>query len=43
MKSPDDTENGAQLVPNANSIGMPLTTPTPKLIKKILVQNLVWW
>ena len=29
----------AQLVPNWNSIGMPVTTPMTKLMPKILAQN----
>jgi hypothetical protein len=32
-------ENFAQLVPNWNSIGMPVTTPKAKLTAKILAQN----
>src|ERR1035441_9447026 len=36
---PAALENRAQLVPNWNSIGMPVTTPMAKLIAKILAQN----
>ena len=32
MTPPAKLENRAQLVPNWNSIGMPVTTPTAKLI-----------
>ena len=32
-------EKPAQLVPNWNSIGMPVTTPTAKLSPKILAQK----
>ncbi len=31
--------NRAQLVPNWNSIGIPVTTPTAKLIPKIRIQK----
>ena len=36
---PANWENAAQLVPNWNSIGMPVTTPTAKLIPKIRIQK----
>ncbi|MNY33143.1 hypothetical protein D3C86_1674060 [compost metagenome] len=39
MIPPAKTENLAQLVPNWNSIGMPVTTPMTKLMAKILAQN----
>ena len=39
MTPPAYFEKAAQLVPNWNSIGMPVTTPTAKLIPKIRIQN----
>ena len=36
-------ENSDQLVPNWNSMGMPVTTPTAKLIPKIRLQNRAAW
>ena len=39
MTSPEKRENRAQLVPNWNSIGMPVTTPMAKLRAKIRPQN----
>ena len=39
MTPPAYRENAAQFVPNWNSIGMPVTTPTAKLIPKIRIQN----
>jgi hypothetical protein len=39
MMSPVKAENAAQLVPNWNSIGMPVTTPKTKVTAKILPQN----
>src|ERR1022692_733007 len=36
---PADFEKRAQLVPNWNSIGMPVTTPMAKLMAKIRAQN----
>ena len=39
MTPPAKFEKAAQFVPNWNSIGMPVTTPTPKLTAKILAQN----
>ena len=39
MTPPAYRENAAQLVPNWNSIGMPVTTPTAKLMPKIRIQN----
>ena len=39
MTPPEYFEKFAQLVPNWNSIGMPVTTPTAKFSPKILAQN----
>ncbi len=39
ITAPLSAENVAQFVPNWNSMGIPVTTPTAKLIAKILVQN----
>ena len=39
MTPPAKLENRAQLVPNWNSIGMPVTTPTAKLIPKMRAQK----
>ena len=39
MMSPAKREKAAQLVPNWNSIGMPVTTPMTKVTAKILPQN----
>ncbi len=39
MTPPAWAENRAQLVPNWNSSGMPVTTPTAKLSPKIRIQN----
>src|SRR5258708_19438018 len=36
---PPAFEHADQFVPNSNSIGMPVTTPTAKLIPKIFAQN----
>src|SRR5260370_1296191 len=36
---PAALENSAQLVPNCNSIGIPVTTPRAKLIPKIRAQK----
>ena len=36
---PAKREKRAQFVPNWNSIGMPVTTPTAKLIPKIRIQK----
>ena len=38
--SPTKREYVAQLVPNSNSMTMPVATPTAKLRAKTLVQNL---
>jgi hypothetical protein len=40
MTPPEYCENFAQLVPNWNSIGIPVMTPKRKLTAKILAQNL---
>jgi hypothetical protein len=37
--SPAKAEKAAQLVPNWNSIGMPVITPMTKVMAKILPQN----
>ena len=37
---PAKWEKRAQLVPNWNSMGMPVTTPIPKVTAKIFAQNL---
>jgi hypothetical protein len=39
MMSPAKREKAAQLVPNWNSSGMPVTTPMTKVTAKILAQN----
>jgi hypothetical protein len=39
MMSPAKREKAAQLVPNWNSRGMPVTTPITKVTAKILAQN----
>src|ERR1700761_8535782 len=39
MTPPVRRENSDQLVPNWNSIGMPVTTPSKKFTAKILAQN----
>ena len=39
MTPPEYFEKFAQFVPNWNSIGMPVTTPTAKLRPKIFAQN----
>jgi hypothetical protein len=39
IMSPVKAENAAQLVPNWNSSGMPVTTPITKVTAKILAQN----
>ncbi len=39
MTPPVSLENRDQLVPNWNSIGIPLTTPITKLSPKILAQK----
>ena len=39
--SSENSENAAQLVPNWNSSGMPVTTPITKVTAKILAQNRV--
>jgi len=39
MMPPAKVEKRAQLVPNWNSIGMPVTTPTAKLMPKIRIQK----
>ncbi len=39
MMPPENREKAAQFVPNWNSMGMPVTTPTAKLIPKIRIQN----
>ena len=39
MTPPVNCEKRDQLVPNWNSIGMPVTTPARKLMPKIFVQN----
>ena len=39
MTPPAWPENCAQLVPNWNSMGMPVTTPTAKLSPKMRIQN----
>jgi hypothetical protein len=39
MTPPVARENDAQFVPNWNSIGMPVTTPSVKLIPKIFAQK----
>ena len=36
---PESRENRAQLVPNSNSMGMPVTTPKTKLMAKMRPQN----
>ena len=36
---PADFEKRAQLVPNWNSMGMPVTTPMAKLMAKMRAQN----
>ena len=36
---PVSCEKRAQLVPNSNSMGMPVTTPATKLMPKMRVQN----
>src|SRR5580693_9562179 len=41
MTPPAVFENAAQLVPNWNSIGIPVTTPSAKLIPRIRAQNRV--
>ncbi len=39
MTPPAYLEKLLQFVPNWNSMGMPVTTPTPKLRPKIFAQN----
>ncbi len=39
MTPPARALNCAQLVPNWNSIGMPVTTPTAKLMPKMRIQK----
>ena len=39
MTPPEYFEKFAQFVPNWNSIGMPVTTPTAKFSPKIFAQN----
>ena len=39
ITGPAARENAAQLVPNWNSIGMPVTTPTAKLMPKTRIQK----
>src|SRR5260370_25319408 len=39
MTPPVSLENSDQLVPNWNSIGIPVTTPSKKLTEKIRAQN----
>ncbi len=39
MTPPVRRENSDQLVPNWNSMGMPVTTPSTKLMAKILAQK----
>jgi len=39
MMSPADAEKRAQLVPNWNSSGMPVTAPTTNVMAKILAQK----
>ena len=39
---PVNCENALQLVPNSNSIGMPLTTPTAKFSSSSLPQKRAW-
>jgi hypothetical protein len=39
MTPPVRRENSLQLVPNWNSMGMPVTTPRRKLMAKILAQK----
>ena len=39
IMSPEKAEKAAQLVPNWNSSGMPVTTPMTKVTAKILPQN----
>ena len=40
---PANVENWAQFVPNWNSIGMPVTTPTMKLAAKMRLQKRTAW
>ena len=42
MNWPEWCENGAQLVPNWNSRGIPLTTPTAKFSTSNLLQKRAW-
>ena len=39
MTPPESRENRAQLVPNSNSMGMPVTTPKTKLMAKMRPQK----
>ena len=39
MTPPAYVENRAQFVPNSNSMGIPVTTPTAKLMANIFPQN----
>ena len=39
MTPPDSRAKRAQLVPNSNSIGMPVTTPKTKLMAKMRPQK----
>ena len=39
MTAPATRENPAQLVPNWNSIGIPVATPMAKLMPKMRIQN----
>ena len=43
MTPPASLENRAQLVPNWNSMGMPVTTPMAKLMAKIFAQKRAAW
>ncbi len=42
MNWPVNCENGPQFVPNWNSIGMPLTTPTAKFSNSSFAQKRAW-
>ena len=43
MTPPAKAENTAQFVPNWNSSGMPVTTPTAKLMAKMRIQKRAAW
>jgi hypothetical protein len=43
MTPPAKREKWDQLVPNWNSMGMPVTTPIAKLMPKILAQKRAAW